>query len=154
MLFDLNWSLLTQQTGHNGYQSCSCSQLQHRLPLQVHPLPVVVQEGAQSQRLQERDIQSSHDGLLMLLLIQPCNVFMATHCGPHHRSKRVNGLINEDVLPYVMVDIFIKAFCDAGHPGWVLHSCLFDMLLSCEKRIHGNFNRGETVQTNTYVCIL
>lgn len=59
--------LLTQQTGHNGYQSRSCSQLQHLLSLQVHPLPVVVQEGAQSQRLQDKEVESSNGDWLMLL---------------------------------------------------------------------------------------
>lgn len=167
LLSELNWRLLTQQTGHNGYQSCSCSQLQHLLPLQVHLLPVVVQEGAQSQRLQDKQIHPSYCGLLrqQYLLVETCNdfenisfpsmysfnVFRGTHCWPHHCSKGVYGLMDDNVLPDVVVDIFIKAAVDAGKPGWccvLLHHCLFDVHLSCEERMDQNFNRGDTIKAN------
>ncbi len=79
------------------------------------------------------------------------NVFRGTHCWPHHCSKGVYGLMNDNVLPGVMVDIFIKAAVDVVNPDWycvLLHHCLFDVCLSCEERMDQNFNSSDTMKTN------
>lgn len=75
-----------------------------------------------------------------------CNVFRGTHPWPHHCSKGVYGLMNDNVLPYVMVGIFPEAAVDAGNPGWysvLLHRRLFDVCLSCEERMDQKFNRSD-----------
>lgn len=54
--------------------------------------------------------------LLYQAILYLFSVFRGTHCWPHHCSVWIYGLINEDVLPCVMVDVFINADADARSP--------------------------------------
>lgn len=108
-------TLLTQQTGHDGHQSSSCSELQDLLPLHVHLRPVVLQEGAQGQRLRGK----RHTHLLHIFrkTVENGNDVLSAHRRPHHRSEGVYGLVNKYVVSRVVVDVPTDAEVDTGNPG-------------------------------------
>lgn len=58
------------------------------------------------------------------------SVLRKTHSWPHHCSEWINRLIYDNVLSYVVVDVFVRAAYDAWSPV-PPYACLVQMLLLC-----------------------